>query len=70
MKAPRCKACGKEEWRHVCVNTKDRIVNTTVNTRKKDRHSPGYMRMYMRVWRAVGLGKAMWLKKGERHEAA
>lgn len=38
------------------VNTKLDAVNTTpqpVNTRKADRHKPGYMREYMKSYRAT-----------------
>ena len=43
------------------VNTGIAVVNTgsSVNA---DRHSPGYMREYMKVWRAVRAGRAEWVK--------
>lgn len=73
--------CGKEEWRHVCASNRAQEVPKTASNiasnkvdglkQRWDRKAYNkYQRMYVAVWRAVKAGRAMWLKKGERHEAA
>lgn len=70
-----CSFCGRVGCRVVAhsfaadpVNTKRAPVNTetgAVNTGRSvnaDRHSPGYMREYMKVYRAVKAGRAEWLR--------
>jgi hypothetical protein len=63
-----CDICGTphESWQaHRFVNTKPKPVNTEkppVACVNADRHREGYMRDYMRVWRAVKAGRAEWLR--------
>lgn len=62
-----CEICGSEheKWQaHRFVNTQKVSVNTEtvpVNTTPSvnaDRHSPGYMREYMKAYRAIKAGRA------------
>lgn len=66
-----CEICGSahEKYQaHRFVNTTKPIVNTerppvnTVASVNADRHSPGYMREYMKVYRAVKAGRAEWVR--------
>jgi len=64
---PLCSICSTphEKWQaHVfpSVNTPQKVVNTEMKPVNTDRHSPGYMRMYMATMRAVKAGRAEWLK--------
>ena len=64
-----CAVCGRTECRVLAhqFNAVNTAVNTGVNTEKtgvnRDRHRPGYMRMYMAVKRAVEAGRAEWLRR-------
>ena len=75
MEAPKCKFCGKVEWRHVCGGV-PRVVEKAAVEREPVRvgHNE-YMRVYMKGWRrrrsllvdtarAVEEGRACFVKKG------
>jgi len=68
-----CRACKRDHDPRVRCEVAQRVsttkdkplapVSTTVSTeRKGDRHKPGYMREFMKVWRAIKSGRAMPLK--------
>ena len=79
---PLCPDCGDRHWLHQAhvfkpsVNTEKATVNTEtvpVNTGlsvnagvNADRHSPGYMREYMKVYRAVKSGRAEFINRREK----
>ena len=74
MEAPKCKFCGKVEWRHICGGLAERVkgkisqkpktgpvvgpVVSRGTVGKFDRVS--YQREYVKVWRAVKAGRADW----------
>ena len=74
MKAPKCKFCGKEEWRHVCGGLATKLSTTkpekrvaNVKTEVANRHGKyadqekrkRYMRELMNLRRALATGKAV-----------